>query len=400
VAAIAAAGSVHGQTGPEDDVLHSVRGSYDANRLVIDAVYMTAPNFDGAWDFQVFLDTDQHAETGYAHGYDLVVRGVVALNQPVPLHGTLAGNGPGGWGLPVGIGSAVMLDARHLRITLAYGESGLSQGAVRFAFETYLGGVLTSSVRDRFSVAVDGYLPLDCNANGIADDRDIATGFSKDCSGNGVPDECEPDCDSDGTPDVCAILADPTIDCDGDGVPSRCESFARAAGGRYIAVKPHAGATPVALLIRGHADDSSVACVEAYVQPDGTLASRPHFALPEAWCKVHVTGTEILPGRSYVVYEDHGTLGRQKLSEGVTVTTWLNADTNRDQVVDFSDITRVVQGFLGPFTPDLTLWMVDLVPDSGTRCRPDRLVSFKDVSEAVDAFITSKPYTTCPVPCP
>jgi len=31
----------------------------------------------------------------------------------------------------------------------------------------------------------------DCNANGVSDEIDIASGTSQDCNGNGIPDECE-----------------------------------------------------------------------------------------------------------------------------------------------------------------------------------------------------------------
>ena len=44
---------------------------------------------------------------------------------------------------------------------------------------------------------------LDCNANDVDDDQDIADGFSQDCDGNGVPDECQTDGDGDGLIDVC-----------------------------------------------------------------------------------------------------------------------------------------------------------------------------------------------------
>lgn len=396
---LACADRARGQESPEDPVVRRIDARYDANGLIFDVYFLATPDFDGPWDFQILVDTDRRADTGYAHGHDLVVRGLLPLTQPVPVHSTVAGPGPGGWGTQVGEGSARMVDAQHLQLTLLYGNGGIASGDVRFTFETYIVGALVSSVHDQVSQPVDGYVPQDCNANGIPDDRDIATGQSKDCSGNGVPDECEPDCDNDGTPDVCAILADPTLDCDGDGVPAACESFARAEGARYIAIRPHEGGTAVALLIRGSADDAGVACVEAYVQADGTLGPRAHFTLPEQWCKVHIHDERILPARSYDVYEDHGSLGRPQLSNGVTVTTWPNADTNQDYTVDFTDINRVVDGFLGRFTPELTLWMVDLTPDSGTGCQPDGLVSFKDVSAAVDAFVSKSPNAACPVPC-
>ena len=75
--------------------------------------------------------------------------------------------------------------------------------------------------------------PPDCNANGTPDDQDIAGGFSQDCDGDGVPDECQSDGDGDGVIDACdgcpadaAKVAPGACGCgvadtdrDGDGVP-------------------------------------------------------------------------------------------------------------------------------------------------------------------------------------
>ena len=70
----------------------------------------------------------------------------------------------------------------------------------------------------------------DCNANGIADDVDIANGTSSDCNSNGIPDECESDADGDGIPDDCdncPTLANPDqADSDGDGIGDACEESA------------------------------------------------------------------------------------------------------------------------------------------------------------------------------
>jgi hypothetical protein len=67
----------------------------------------------------------------------------------------------------------------------------------------------------------------DCNANGIADDVDIANGTSSDCNSNGIPDECESDADGDGIPDDCdncPTLANPDqADADSDGIGDACE---------------------------------------------------------------------------------------------------------------------------------------------------------------------------------
>jgi len=64
---------------------------------------------------------------------------------------------------------------------------------------------------------------LDCNHNGILDNQDLASGFSHDCNGDQVPDECQPDCNHDGEPDVCQILAG-APDCDGNMQLDQCQA--------------------------------------------------------------------------------------------------------------------------------------------------------------------------------
>jgi len=73
--------------------------------------------------------------------------------------------------------------------------------------------------------AISEGISTDCNANGIPDDCDVASGGgSADCDANGVPDECQPDCDHDGTPDVCELPPLGTsVDCNANGVPDECD---------------------------------------------------------------------------------------------------------------------------------------------------------------------------------
>ena len=65
---------------------------------------------------------------------------------------------------------------------------------------------------------------IDCNGNGVNDSDDIADGTSSDCNGNAIPDECDiadgtsSDCDSNGTPDECQAN-----DCNGNGIPDNCD---------------------------------------------------------------------------------------------------------------------------------------------------------------------------------
>jgi hypothetical protein len=64
----------------------------------------------------------------------------------------------------------------------------------------------------------------DCNRNGIKDSCDIASGTSADCDGIGIPDECEPDCNGNGTQDSCDIASGTSGDCNGNGIPDECEA--------------------------------------------------------------------------------------------------------------------------------------------------------------------------------
>ncbi len=63
----------------------------------------------------------------------------------------------------------------------------------------------------------------DCNENGVIDSLDLASGTSADCTGNGIPDECDLDCDGNGLADVCEIDLDPGLDVNGNGYLDACE---------------------------------------------------------------------------------------------------------------------------------------------------------------------------------
>ena len=63
----------------------------------------------------------------------------------------------------------------------------------------------------------------DCNQNGIADEVDITEGTSQDCTGTGIPDECEPDCNGNALADSCDILAGSSDDCNANVIPDECE---------------------------------------------------------------------------------------------------------------------------------------------------------------------------------
>ncbi len=73
----------------------------------------------------------------------------------------------------------------------------------------------------------------DCNANGLPDDYEIAAKLAADCDGNGIPDACDiaagaPDCNANGVFDACEIATGAVADCDGNGIPDACDIAAGA----------------------------------------------------------------------------------------------------------------------------------------------------------------------------
>lgn len=63
----------------------------------------------------------------------------------------------------------------------------------------------------------------DCNMNGVDDATDIEDGSETDCSGNGIPDSCEPDCNGNMIADSCDIFFGTSQDCNLNGIPDECE---------------------------------------------------------------------------------------------------------------------------------------------------------------------------------
>jgi hypothetical protein len=79
-----------------------------------------------------------------------------------------------------------------------------------------------------------GVAPLfDCNTNGILDSQDIASGFSMDDNGNGIPDECDPqaDCNSNGIEDADDLASGFSLDANGNGIPDECDGPGPGSGG-------------------------------------------------------------------------------------------------------------------------------------------------------------------------
>jgi hypothetical protein len=73
------------------------------------------------------------------------------------------------------------------------------------------------------------YYFTDCNANGVSDATDIASGTAQDCNGNSVADSCDlasgaaQDCNQNGIPDACDIASGTSEDRNSSGIPDECE---------------------------------------------------------------------------------------------------------------------------------------------------------------------------------
>ncbi len=81
---------------------------------------------------------------------------------------------------------------------------------------------------------------FDCNENGIRDEQDIAAGHAADCDENGVPDECElelGDRNRDGTLDACQIGEHGSPDCNSNGIPDPIDLHTRTRFGSPLAIE-------------------------------------------------------------------------------------------------------------------------------------------------------------------
>jgi hypothetical protein len=125
---------------------------------------------------------------------------------------------------------------------------------------------------------------------------------------------------------------------------------------------------------------------------------------PAQWgTTVFVSGFEIAPGLIYTAQADCGLPERAVLSTAATTTMhrWgdvisrFSAGGEPDGMVDFSDISALVDGFRS--APNaLPLYRLDLFG-----CVPNQNIDFTDISGGVDAFkgVSYVGSSLCPGPC-
>ncbi len=173
-------------------------------------------------------------------------------------------------------------------------------------------------------------------------------------------------------------------------VPFPCEDAdVQATGSRTFSVTPAPRATPVALRVTGQPGNSAVACVDLYIQVDGTLAGTPHNATPAAWGTVQVRGTAVIPEAGYGIVTDCG-MGQ---SDPVSVTThgWGDLDNNGN--VDVGDVLLSLDGFAGTYA--VPFEAIDIMP-----CEPDGNIDVADILAVLGAFAGDVYAQSCASPCP
>jgi len=123
---------------------------------------------------------------------------------------------------------------------------------------------------------------LDCNFNRSPDVCDVSLGVSADCTGNGIPDECEPDCNGNLIADSCDIETGVADDCNNNGVLDVCdvtENFESNHG-----------------WVAGAAGDTATGGVWVRVDPIGTTAAPADDHTPGSGRACFVTGQGTIDG--------------------------------------------------------------------------------------------------------
>jgi len=246
----------------------SITGTYNNHAVLFEVTLTGSTSLNDGWQFQVFIDEDGNSSTGYAYGYDRIVRGVENIQAGwVFVRYVSGGGGPGGWGAATSTSPEVrvtMVDSLHVEIEVPLHAGDISDGSFRYRFESYRNGRLLDTVASRNTVpglAVtcvtdddcddgDACTTHFCHAGILCDavvDYDTVTECCDPASGlilaidddNACTDDsCDsatgtvshrpttlttPDCNYNGFYDPCDIDAGISADCNANAVPDECE---------------------------------------------------------------------------------------------------------------------------------------------------------------------------------
>ncbi len=275
---------------------------------------------------------------------------------------------------------------------------------------------------------IDGFAQ-DCNFNLLTDDCDIASGFSLDVDGSGIPDECEVDCNGNGILDRLDIIPfGSSFDVNCDFIPDECVLQPPASAlppyhvtkDRYISFNPSTNVNPnVAYRVTRIGAGSSyyVSCALDDVNTEGKIGSLVSTAEYCAWTDsvIHVHGCEIVPGNEYLIEATTDdaiftaplsvftTAAPSPRQFGDLVGSFVgNIWTAPDNIVNTTDIVAVVKRFqLDPDAPHISR-----VDNDGQA--PQGVLNSADVLREVRAFaidpfgfgVTGCETGTCVPSCP
>lgn len=266
--------------------------------------------------------------------------------------------------------------------------------------------------------------PTDCVDDTQCGDSVACTVDSCDASGRCLHLENDSACPDDGMfcsgPEYC----DATLGCMSFGnpcsSPAACDDSSRTcgclspvvspAGGRYLAIQPQPSGADIPISLRftplcslgvaKYLGAPAGGFNVAFAVDDPTDAA---WLTPAQWGDtVYVSGFDIVPGMQYRLEADCGLPQLPALSAPAFVTTHRWGDVvsrtfppgEPDLIIDFSDISALVDGFKGVPSAQ-PLYRLDLYG-----CLPNQIIDFIDIAAGVDAFKgASYQSSHCPGPC-
>lgn len=175
--------------------------------ILVNSSVSSNHTISGAWGGGIYSDAGE----------------LVALDTTIERNGSVDAGG----GVYVAGGEASLSGCHFVG---NYSERGWSVGSsgaqVTISDSTLCGERSRSTLGDgisEYGVDFQSDCISDRNLNGRDDAEEIALGWARDCDGNGVPDDFDPDCNANGMVDRCEIAAGWVTDCNGNQVPDRCE---------------------------------------------------------------------------------------------------------------------------------------------------------------------------------
>lgn len=269
------------------------------------------------------------------------------------------------------------------------------------------------------------FFPTECVDDSQCIDAFSCTWDSCDSTGRCVHLENDNACPDDGVFCNGAEYCDADLGCTSMGnpcsAPTACNQenpfcgclppIVSAVGGRYLAISPQFSIpnVPLALQIKAVCP---LATPKYLLAPGGPFhvaktVEDPALAAwltPAQWGQtIYVTGFEIAPGQTYEVQADCGLPDNPVLTQASTATTFLwgdvisrtNAGGPPDGVIDFTDVSALVDGFRALPTAQ-PMYRLDLFG-----CQPNQIIDFIDIAGGVDAFrgASYQGASLCPGPC-